>query len=302
MGSSSSPTRDTGLPLDVAVREARRAARDRDLPEPHTLFLLGTGFGLLPERLERATDLRLGELAGVPARWRDARLFAGHLDGHPVWMLEDGTTDPLAGSASTAGAGPERAAAWEAAFPVWLAAATGARLLLHTSAGSGLHGDGPHRVGTFALASDHLNLSGGTPLLGLGESSLGPLFPDLSLLHEPELRAAARRRGEALGLELADGVVACTLGPAIETPAERRFLAAAGADVAVQGLATPLLAAAHAGMRALAVVAIADQAPGPTRLREVVEAAGALEAALEDLLIALAPDLDEAARRAADEL
>ena len=287
------PAADTaGVPLDVAVRDARRGLDHESFAPPATLVLLGTGLGLLPERLSGARDLALGGLPSVPPRWHGARLWSGDLGGHPVWLLDDLSTDP------TPAAGP----AWESAFPVWLAAAAGARLCLHTSAGSGLDPEGPHAAGTFALARDHINLSGASPLVGLGESTLGPLFPDLSRLHHPELLHAAQGRATDLGLEAHPAVVACTAGPALETPAERRYLARAGADVAVQGLAAPLLAAAHAGLRALTVIAIAERGPGPTRLRDVVAAAGAAEAALEDLLLSLAPDLDRAARDAAEDL
>jgi len=55
-----------------------------------------------------------------------------------------------------------------------------------------------------------------------------------------------------------------------------------------------LLAAAHAGLLVLSIVAVADRGSGPTRLRDVVAAAGAAEAALEELVLALVPDLDAA--------
>jgi purine-nucleoside phosphorylase len=277
-----------GVPLDVAVRDAWRALQARDVDLPQSLLLLGTGTGLLPERLAGARSLPLGDLPSAPCRWQGARLWSGALGGHRVWLLEDPAGEP-------AGAPDPRAGAWERAFPVWLAAVAGARLLVHASAGAAV---APGlAAGAFALASDHLNLSGGSPLFGLGESTLGPLFPDLSRLHHAPLRRAAVARARAAGVDVAEAVVACTAGPTVETPAERAFYARAGADVAVQGLAGPLLAAAHAGMVALAIVAVADApAPGgaPTPLRDIVASAGRAEAALEDLLVALAPDLDAA--------
>lgn len=278
-----------GEPLDVAVRAALRSAA-RQLDAPRTLFLLGTGEGLLADRLVRPRGARFGELDGAPAGWRAARLSSGELAGHPVWLCEDRLGEP---SDAARPAPP-----WQRAFPVWLAAAAGAVLLVHTSAGAALSEDGPLDVGAIAVLSDHLNLSGSTPLAGLGESTLGPLFPDLSRLHHAGLRRAALRRARALGLKAAEAVAACTAGPSTETPAERRFLARTGAGVSVQGLAAPLLAAAHAGLSVLALVVVAERGPGPARLREIVAAAGAAEAALEDLCAALAPDLAAAAAEA----
>jgi purine-nucleoside phosphorylase len=274
--------------LDLAVRAAWRGLQANDVDLPQTLLLLGTGVGLLPERLHRPTSVALEKIEGVPAPWRGARLWSGTLGGHRVWICEDPAGEPR---------GAPIGDAWERAFPVWLAAVAGARLLVHASAGSALAGESGKAalgVGSFALVSDHINLSGATPLLGLGESTLGPLFPDVSRLHHGGLRRAARKRAAKAGIGAADAVVACTAGPSVETAAEKRFYSRAGADVAVQGLAAPLLAAAHAGLSALAIVAIADRGAGPTRLRDVVAAAGAAEAALEDLVLALVPDLDAA--------
>lgn len=278
----SQPAEPAGAPLDRAVRAAARGAA-RALDAPHTLFLCGTGLGQLPGRLAGLRRIRCGELEGTPAPWRGAELFSGEAMGHAVWLCEDRIGEP--------GDAP---GGWERAFPVWLAAAAGARFLVHTSAGAALAAEGPLAVGSLAVVSDHLNLSGSTPLQGLGESTLGPLFPDVSGLHHAELRRAALRRARALGLAAGEAVAACTAGPSAETPAERRFFARAGADVSVQGLAAPLLAAAHAGLSVLALVVVAERGPGPGRLRDVVAAAGAAEAALEDLLLALLPDLSAA--------
>ena len=79
--------------------------------------------------------------------------------------------------------------------------------------------------------TDHINLTGRTPLLGPNDDALGPRFPDMTEVWDPELRRAPARRG-------ANGVVspwprASTsglLGPTYETPAEVRMLRTLGAD------------------------------------------------------------------------
>jgi purine-nucleoside phosphorylase len=185
-------------------------------------------------------------------------------------------------------------------MPVWLAAAAGALACVHTSAGSAL-GVQPPRVPCQGVLRDHVNFSGATPLLGLGESRLGPLFPDLSHLHHAGLRAAALERAEALGIPAWEAIAACTLGPALETRAERAMLAHLGADVSVPDLATPLLAAGHAGLAVLALVAVTDAHADGADVRSVLQAASVLQPALEDLLLALGPDLAETAARLAAE-
>jgi purine-nucleoside phosphorylase len=281
------PARPSGL--DEAAFTACERLRAAGIPAPRALFLMATGVGFLPSRLSEGQSLELGEVAPEETPWSGVTLHAGRLGSLPVWCLEDVSGEPVAGEAGGAG--------WRRVFPVWLAAAAGCELCLHTSAGSTLsRPDGRPFVapGNIALVRDHINLSGSSPLVGLGESKLGPLFPDLSRLHDAGLRRAARIRCQELGIPAAEAIVACTLGPALETPAERAALAHLGAELAVQSLAAPLLAAAHAGLRLLALVAVTDRTSGAAELLRILEAARALQPALEDLLLALGPDLSAA--------
>lgn len=278
----SSPT--TSLGLDETVFPLRARLRAAGVPDPRVLFLMGTGVGFLPGRLEEAHEVELGELCAECEPWNGQVLRTGSFAGVPAWLLEDVSGEPLP---------DEPSSPWMRAMPVWLAAASGALVCVHTSAGSALPGPErtPHRSPALALLRDHVNFSGLTPLLGLGESKLGPLFPDLSHLHHAGLRAAALERAEALGIPAHEAVAACTLGPALETPAERTMLARLGADVSVPNLSLPLLAAGHAGLAVLALVAVTDGGEGATDLKSVVASAEVLAPALEDLLLALGPAL-----------
>ena len=288
----------TSLGLDETVFPLRERLRTAGVPDPDVLFLLATGVGFLPGRLADALAVELGELCGECLPWDAQILHAGKLGPVRAWMLEDVSGAPLE---------DEPTSPWMRAMPVWLAAAAGASVCVHTSAGSALAGEGERaspsdrRVPGLAVLSDHVNFSGTTPLLGLGESRLGPLFPDLSRLHHVGLRAAALERAEALGIPAWEAVAACTLGPALETRAERTMLARLGADVAVPDLATPLLAAGHAGLAVLALVAVTDARADGADVKSVVAAAGVLQPALEDVLLALAPALAETAARLAAE-
>ena len=73
------------------------------------------------------------------------------------------------------------------------------------------------------------------------------------------------------------------------------FWARAGADVAVQDLATPLLACAHAGLAVLSIVCVTDEGEGIGDVASMVMRADQMAPALEDLIVALAPDLQRAA-------
>ncbi len=263
------------------------------LPAPRALFLLGTGFGTLLAELRRAQRVSLRKVPGVPPSWREAEIVAGEREGLVLWAMIDA---PGSNEVGNAGEGIEPP--WTRGFPCWLARARGAEVCVHTSAGTSLlsHGaSGAPPVGSLAVIRDHLNLSGSTPLLGLGATRMGPLFPDVSHLHDSDLRRAALEAAQARGIPLTEAVAACTLGPSLDTPAELAYFARAGAAVAVQGLAAPLLAAAHAGLAVLALCAITDGGDEPLDLGRILARADAQAPALDELLLALAAPI---ARRA----
>lgn len=262
--------------LDASVFPALSELERRGARRPTCLVLGGAGLGLLPTRLARAGRLPLSALSGAPESWHSAILHWGELNGLALWLLED--------ERSNARETPPEPA-WARTWPVWLAAGAGAVSLVY-SAGACALDDTP--LGTFALAGDHLDFGGESPLLGLGETRLGPMFPDTSRLHDTVLRRAALSECERLGLAAREAIVACTPAPALETPAEQAWYASAGAQVSVQGLGAWLAAAAHAGLGTLAIALVVSRAGLPLDIARVLAAARELAPALDDLLWNLA--------------
>lgn len=272
------------MSLDAAVERGLGELLDQGLGTPHLLVLAGIGGGLLPERLGDACEVPL-EGAEVWGPWHGGRVISGRLAGLDLWLVDDRGID----------APHDERAPWLRALPIWIAAAAGVRLTLHTSAGASLDPALELERGRLFLATDHLNLSGVSPLRGLGESRYGPLFPDQTRVHDPAVRQALLRAAGERGLSIDTGVVACGPGPSVETPAEQAWFAAAGAAVSVQGLAMPLIACAHAGLSAAALVAVVQRRGEPADLRRILERAEGLAPAIEDLLLTAAPALAELA-------
>lgn len=267
-------------PLDQAVLTALDALRA--LPSPDVLVLAGTGVGALPERLAHqhgdGGSLDLAGTPGLPDLWARQVLFHGQVptDHGPAtwWLLEDEALD--------APVQPHEAP-WERGFACWLAARAGASVVLHSAAGAALGGG--LEPGDLALVRDHVNLSGSTPLLGLGGSKLGPLFPDVSRLHHEGLRSGLIRLAAARGIDAREAVVAATAPASLPTPAERAWFATAGADAWVAGAAAPWLAAAHAGLGLASLVAVTGSEATETEVPAILEASGRAAPALEELLI-----------------
>jgi purine-nucleoside phosphorylase len=279
-------------PLDRTVEGTLAELNERGVAAPRVLYLLGTGAGLLPQKLRQPETIAFTEMRSVPRAWRGVELFTGELGGVPVWILEDAPGMPELGNSL-----PADEPAWSAGWPCWLAASAGASICVHTSAGPALantEGRGPE-PGMIAIVRDHLNLSGRTPLLGLSESRLGPLFPDQSRLHHPGLRKQALAAARKLGLKCCESVVACVAGPTLETPAERRFWSIAGAEVAVQELVNVLHACAHSGLSVLELVALTDRGDAVQDMAGLVANSLAIAPGLEDLLVEIAPAVARAA-------
>jgi purine-nucleoside phosphorylase len=148
---------------------------------------------------------------------------------------------------------------------------------LLTNAAGGIGDD--MAAGDLMLLSDHLNLTGCSPLIGPHEPAFGPRFPDQTHVYSPRLRDLLQH----CGVRLRPGVYAGLLGPSYETPAEVRMLKALGADAVGmstvhEAIALNAMGAEVAGLSLVTNLA-AGIADAPLSHDEVV-AAGAHAAAM----------------------
>lgn len=141
--------------------------------------------------------------------------------------------------------------------PVRAAVANGCGTLILTNAAGSLRPE--YGAGTPVLISDHLNLTGQSPLGGPEPpTAFGPRFCDLTDLYPPHLRALAREVDGGVG----EGVYACLPGPHYETPAEVRMLRALGADLVGMSTVLEAIAARHAGAQVLGISLVTNLAAG----------------------------------------
>jgi len=175
------------------------------------------------------------------------------------------------------------------------AAAAGCRVIVLTNAAGGIRAG--YQVGQAVLVSDHLNLTGRSPLAGDPPSGRYPSrFTDLTNLYSRRLRALATKADPSL----AEGVYAALPGPHYETPAEIRMLRALGADLVGMSTALEAIAAHHLGAEVLAISLVTNLAAGlsapglePRRLDHAeVGAVGRAAAARTGALLAeILPDV-----------
>jgi len=137
------------------------------------------------------------------------------------------------------------------AHGVRTAAAAGANLIVLTNAAGGLrHG---MRPGQPVMISDHLNLTGVSPIAGAN-------FIDLTDLYSARLRALAG----TIDPTLEQGVYAQLPGPHFETPAEIRMLRTMGADLVGMSTVLEAIAAREAGVEVFGLSLVTNLAAGMT--------------------------------------
>ena len=175
-------------------------------------------------------------------------------------------------------------------FPVRAAILAGARQVVLTNAAGGCGDD--ISPGDLVLITDHINMSGMSPLLGENDERLGPRFPDMSDVYSRELRAKAHAAAAAVRQELKESVYFWWHGPMFETPAEVRMAKALGAGLVGMSTVPEATVARHMGAEVLGLSLCTNRAAGlsPTRLsaEEVIEvasaAAGRVRALFDELL------------------
>ena len=112
------------------------------------------------------------------------------------------------------------------------------------------------------IISDHINLQGSNPLLGIYDERLGPHFLDMSLAYDRKLRRLMQKAASRLSINLHSGVYCGVLGPVYETPAEIRMLRSIGADAVGMSTVCEVIAARHAGARVVGLSLISNLAAG----------------------------------------
>jgi purine-nucleoside phosphorylase len=221
-----------------------------------TGIVLGSGLGPLADAVVVEREVSFAD-AGLPTSTvpgHTGRFVFGKLEGAPVVLMK-GRVHLYEGHAPRAVTSGVR----------WMAKQGIRRLILTNAAGS-LNPD--FHPGTWMMFSDHLNLTGSSPLEGAD-------FIDLSAAYDPGWRDAFRKAALALAMPLHEGVYAGLRGPQYETPAEVRMLRVMGADAVGMSTVLETIQARSLGLPVAAFSCLTNWAAGisatPLDHHEVLE-------------------------------
>ena len=185
--------------------------------------------------------------------------------------------------------------AQQVAFPVRVFGRVGVRAIIFTNAAGGINLE--YKQGALVLISDHINLQGQNPLVGLNDERFGERFPDMTHAYSKAYRKIARKAAQNLGKDLSEGVYAGLLGPSYETPAEIRYLRTIGADLVGMSTVPEVIAARHMGINVLAISCVTNMAAGildkPLSSAEVFETTERVRGDFVALLRAVIPEISE---------
>lgn len=239
------------------AREAAQALRDSTGVDRHRIaVVLGSGWGQAADRLgETVATVPTAELPGFKAP-----SVPGHRPTLRSVRLPDASHALVFGSRTHYYESRDVDAV---AHTVRTAAAAGAETVVLTNGCGGIN---PVLTpGTPVLISDHVNLTGDTPLRG-------PEFVDMTDLYSPRIRQIARD----VDPELTEGVYVQFAGPQYETPAEVRYARTIGGDLVGMSTALDAVAARHAGLEVFGISLVTNLAAGvsdqPLSHTEVLQA------------------------------
>jgi len=241
---------------DNAARTARELARRTGVERHDVLVILGTGLAPAAERLgATGPSIPLATLPFFPRYTATGH----HAQG---WSVPVGDKMMLvfAGRCHAY----EDIDLSEVVHPLRTGIAAGCSTVILTAAVGGIRED--LTTGSIMAVSDHLNLTGRSPLSG-------PEFVDMVDAYSPALR---ERAASTPGIAAVNpGVYAQVPGPQFETPAEIRMLRILGADVVGMSLAFETIAARHAGAAVLGLAVVTNEAAGDESGTAEIAAAGA---------------------------
>jgi len=247
------------------IQESRRVLEENISGSfPKVVVVLGSGLSGLLEDIDIENELPYEEIPHIQpltVQGHRGRLTLGKLNGVSVACMQ-GRLHYYEGYDMS-----------EVVFPFRLFAQAGAETFILTNAAGGVHAE--MSPGDLVLLTDHINMMGNNPLIGSNIEQLGPRFPDMTRVYDPQLREIFKAKAKELGLKLREGVYLAIHGPSYETPSEINMYRTLGADVVGMSTVPEAIALFHMKRKIVGISCVTNLAAGVTSVpldhKEVLE-------------------------------
>jgi purine-nucleoside phosphorylase len=233
------------------VNEALEFIKEKISLVPEQAVILGSGLGNFAESIVDKIYIPYSDIPHFPlstVRGHAGRLVIGQLSGINIIAMQ-GRFHYYEGYSME-----------EVTFPIRVMAGLGVKKIIITNSAGAVNRY--FRPGELMVITDHINLMGTNPLIGIKEEVFGPRFVDLSHAYSSEMIELCEKVGLANGITLRKGVYAALPGPSYETPAEIRMLERLGADAVGMSTVPEVIVARQHNLQVLGISCITNMAAG----------------------------------------
>ena len=233
--------------MTEAVEQAMEIINSRDVLSVDVAVVLGAGLGSVADQIEDPIVIPYSDLPGFPEGLSepDGVLVVANHDGVNIAYMRGRAEFHQTGDAAAM------------AVPLETLAMLGATNFILTSGVGSVRGD--MHPGNLVLITDHINLGGINPLIGM--SSDGG-FISLTEAYDQKLFRRLKRATLHCGVQTHEGVMMWFSGPSFETPAEIKMARMLGADVVSTSMAPEVILARRLGVNVAAVGAVTHYGAG----------------------------------------
>lgn len=245
--------------------------------QPEIGIVLGTGLGGLVNEIDIKCSLNYNDIpnfAVSTVESHSGKLIFGELGGKKVVAMQ-GRFHYYEGYDME-----------QVTFPIRVMKMLGVKRLLLSNASGGVNPD--FEVGEIMLVNDHINLFPESPLRGKNIDELGPRFPDMSEPYDKRMLNIAKEIAAEKNIPVSEGVYAGLTGPALETPAEYKYIRVIGADTVGMSTVPEVIVARHMDIPVFAVSIITDLGvPGKIKkinVQEIIEVAAKQEPKMTEIM------------------
>jgi purine-nucleoside phosphorylase len=233
------------MSVDIAALKTRLGGR-----KARVALILGSGLGGLVGEVEDALAIPYADIPGFPqsgVSGHSGELVAGKLNGVEVLILSGRVHYYEKGDA----------AAMRPALEALVA--LGVKILVLTNAAGSLRAE--IKPGAVMLIEDHINFSGGNPLIGEPSDRR---FTGMTEAYDEDLRDIMKAAAAEQDVPLSCGVYMWFSGPSFETPAEVNMARILGADAVGMSTVPETILARFLELKVVAASVITNYGAGMT--------------------------------------